>query len=66
MNKLIDALSQFFGKYPGFLPIIGLLLIILNLLLQPFQGSWIVESNVFLHLGLIVSLIGILLIRPLG
>lgn len=66
MNKLIDKMSHFFGKYPGLLPIVGLLLIILNLLLQPFQGVWIVESNLFLHLGLIVSLIGILLIKPLG
>ena len=66
MNKLIDKMSHFFGKYPGLLPMVGLLLIILNLLLQPFQGVWIVESNLFLHLGLIVSLIGILLIKPLG
>lgn len=66
MNKLIDKMSHFFGKYPGLLPIVGLLLIILNLLLQPFQDVWIVESNLFLHIGLIVSLIGILLIKPLG
>jgi len=66
MNKLIDKLSHFFGKYPGLLPIVGLVLIILNLLLQPFQGSWIVESNLFLHIGLITRLIGILLIKPLG
>lgn len=66
MNKLIDKLSHFFGRYPGLLPIIGLVFIILNLLLQPFQGSWLVESNLFLHIGLIMSLIGILLIRPLG
>lgn len=66
MNKLIDKMSHFFGRYPGLLPIVGLLLIILNLLLQPFQDVWIVESNLFLHLGLIISLIGILLIKPLG
>lgn len=66
MNKLIDKLSHFFGKYPGLLPIVGLLFIILNLLLQPFQNIWIVESNLFLHIGLITSLIGILLIKPLG
>jgi hypothetical protein len=36
------------------------------LILQPLQGVWIVESNFFLHIGLIMSLIGILLIRPLG
>jgi hypothetical protein len=66
MNKLLDTLSEFMAKYPGLLPLIGLVLIILNLLLQFFQGYWIVESNLFLHIGLILSLIGILMIRPLG
>ncbi len=66
MNKLLDTLSEFMAKYPGLLPLIGLGLIILNLLLQFFQGYWIVESNLFLHIGLIISLIGILMIRPLG
>lgn len=66
MNKLLDTLSEFLAKYPGLLPLIGLGFIILNLALQFFQGFWIVESNLFLHIGLIISLIGILLIRPLG
>ncbi len=66
MNDFLDRLSQFMSKYPGLLPLIGLGLIILNLFLQFFQGFWIVESNLFLHLGLIISLIGILFIRPLG
>ncbi len=66
MNKLLDKISQFLGKYPGLLPLVGVGLIILNLLLQGFQGFWIVESNLFLHLGLIISLLGILMIRPLG
>ena len=66
MNKLLDKLNHFFGKYPGLLPMIGIGLIVLNLLLQFFPGSWLVESNLFLHIGLIISLFGILLIRPLG
>lgn len=66
MNELLDKLSHFFGKYPGLLPLIGVGLISLNLLLQVFQGSWITESNLFLHIGLIISLIGLLLVRPLG
>ena len=66
MNDLLDKISHFLAKYPGLLPIIGIGFIILNLILQFFQGYWITESNLFLHLGLIISLIGILLIRPLG
>lgn len=66
MNDLLDKLSHFFARYPGLLPLVGLGLILLNLFLQPFQGNWIVESNLFLHIGLITTILGILLIRPLG
>ena len=66
MNQFLDWLGEFLEKRGGLLPLIGLGLIILNLILQivPGPGSgWIVDSNLFLHLGLVVSLIGILLVR---
>ncbi len=65
MNELLDKLSHFIGGRPGFLPLIGIALIVVNLLLQFFRGNWFVDSNLLLHLGLLTSLIGILLIRPL-
>ncbi|RMG92727.1 MAG: hypothetical protein D6706_16340 [Chloroflexi bacterium] len=68
MNELLDFLSNYLGDRPGLLPLVGLGLIFLNLLLQIFPGpgsGWFVDSNLLLHLGLIVSLIGILLIRAL-
>jgi hypothetical protein len=69
MNQLLDKLSAFIGEQPGLLPLLGLGLIIINLILQVFPGpgsGWLVDSNLFLHVGLITSLIGILLIRPLS
>lgn len=65
MNEFIDKVSEFLSKYPGLLPLIGLGLIILNLILQLFPGSWFVDRHILLHLGLIISLIGLLLVRPL-
>ena len=65
MNDLIDKVSEFLSKYPGFLPLLGLVLIILNLILQIFPGSWFIDRHILLHIGLIVSLIGLLIIRPL-
>ena len=65
MNDLLDKVSDFLSKYPGLLPLVGLLLIILNLFLQIFPGSWFVDRHILLHLGLIISLIGLLLVRPL-
>ncbi|WP_420631208.1 hypothetical protein [Candidatus Leptofilum sp.] len=66
MNDFLDRVSEFLSKYPGLLPLVGLGLIILNLILQFFPGSWFVDRHILLHLGLITSLIGLLLIRPLS
>ena len=65
MNDFLDRVSDFLSKYPGLLPLVGLGLIILNLILQIFPGSWFVDRHILLHLGLIVSLVGLLLVRPL-
>ena len=65
MNEFLDKVSEFLSKYPGLLPLVGLVLIILNLILQLFPGSWFVDRHILLHLGLIISLLGLLLIRPL-
>jgi hypothetical protein len=65
MNNFLDKMSDFLSKYPGFLPLLGLGLIVLNLILQIFPGNWFVDRNILLHIGLIISLIGLLLIRPL-
>lgn len=69
MNELLDKLSDFIAERPGLLPLLGIALIFVNLILQIFPGpgsGWFVDSNLLLHLGLILGLLGVLLIRPLG
>lgn len=68
MNELVERLNDFFATRPGLLPLLGVGLVIINLLLQIFPGpgsGWLVDSNLFLHLGVIVSVIGLLLVRAL-
>ncbi len=67
MNELFDTVSQFLAKRPGLLPLVGLLLIIINLILHVVIGGriWLTDSNLLLHIGLIAAIIGILLIKPL-
>ena len=62
INRLIDMASEFFAQRKGLLPILGILLILINWLLQvlPLDG-WVVTSDLFLHLGVIVSILGIML-----
>ena len=63
MSHLIDELSEFFAHRKGLLPLCGLLLIVLNLVLQFVlpSGHLLVTSNLFLHLGVILAILGLLL-----
>ena len=68
MNELVERLNDFFAERPGLLPLVGVLLVILNLLLQFYPGSgsgWFVDSNFLLHIGVITSILGLLLVRAL-
>ena len=68
MNDIVERLNDFFAERPGLLPLLGVLLVILNLLLQIYPGpgsGWFVDSNLLLHIGVIMSIIGLLLVRAL-
>jgi len=61
-NIFIDRLSEYFAHHKGFLPILGILMIVTNWILQFFPGlGWIVYSDLFLHLGAALAILGFLL-----
>ncbi len=58
----LDNLSTYLAPRKGLIPMIGMGLIIINLILQFFfLDSWIAQSNLFLHLGLLTSIFGLML-----
>lgn len=61
INRLLDHLSEFLAHRKGLVPIIGLLLVAISLVFQFFPGSWLGETDILLHLGVIVAIIGFLL-----
>jgi len=62
ISKFLDSLSEYLAHRKGLLPIIGLVLIVVNLVLQfILPGSFIAVSNLFLHIGLIVAIFGLML-----
>ncbi len=62
ISKLLDTLSNYLAHRKGLLPIIGMGLIFINLLLQfVFPGSLLATTNLFLHVGLIVAIFGLML-----
>jgi hypothetical protein len=60
-STFLDRASEFLAARKGLLPLLGIALVVLNLIFQIVPAGWLTTSNLFLHLGIILALIGILL-----
>lgn len=65
INQTIDKLSNFLATRKGLLPILGIFLIVINFIFQFLPEGFIRESNLFLHLGILLGFVGFLLARAL-
>lgn len=65
INEIVERINAFMVKRPGTLPLAGVGLILVNFLLQIYPGpdAWIAGSNLFLHIGLVLSIVGLLLVN---
>ncbi|MEW5940774.1 MAG: hypothetical protein AB1750_13980 [Chloroflexota bacterium] len=62
LSKLIDKLSDYLAHRKGLLPMLGILLILANLVLVViFPFGWLAGTNMLLHIGLIVAIVGFML-----
>ena len=62
LSQLLDTLSEYLAHRKGLLLLIGILLILCNAILQFFPGAgWLASSNLLLHLGIIIALVGVML-----
>jgi hypothetical protein len=62
LSKLLDNTSNYLAHRKGLLPLIGILMVIINFILPFFIGpNFITLSNLFLHLGVIVAIFGMML-----
>ncbi len=59
-NRFLDRLSEFFAERKGLLIMLGAGLVAINFVFQ-FIPGWVGETNLFLHLGILTALLGILL-----
>jgi len=60
-SSFLDRVSGFLAARKGLLPLTGLVLILVNLLFQVFPIGWLSTSHFFLHLGLILAILGFML-----
>ncbi len=62
LNKFLDVLSEYLAHRKGLLPILGILLVIANGVLQFIpEAGWLATTNILLHFGIVLALIGILI-----
>jgi hypothetical protein len=62
LSRLVDNASNYFAHRKGLLPLIGIVLVIINYILPFIFGlNVITGSNLFLHLGVIVAIFGLML-----
>ncbi len=62
LSKMLDRASEYLAHRKGLLPMLGLLFIVANLILQfLLPPGWLRDSNLLLHVGLIVSILGLML-----
>jgi hypothetical protein len=66
ISQLLDWLSDFLSRRKGLLPLIGIVLVITNYFLQwLIYPHWLAASNLFLHLGVLVAIFGLMLASAL-
>ena len=61
LNRFLDWISEFLAHRKGLILLFGILLVFINFLLQLIPGTgWLARTNLFLHLGVILGLIGVM------
>jgi hypothetical protein len=64
---MLDRISGYIAEHKGVPVLAGVLLVILNFAVVLLsRGTWLADTNLLLHLGVVVGLIGILLGDALG
>ncbi len=61
LSQFVDRLSEFLARRKGLIPMTGIGLVLLNLVVRLASHGWLARSDLFLHLGIIVAIIGIML-----
>jgi len=61
ISKFLNVLSSFLAHRKGLLPMLGIVLVVINYLFQWIPAGWVSSSHLFLHLGILVAIVGFLL-----
>ncbi len=59
-SQILSKLSGFFSNRKGLLIFIAIVLVILNFVVGLIFNNWVAQSNLFLHLGIVIGFLGLL------
>jgi hypothetical protein len=66
VSNFLDRASEFLAHRKGLLPLLGILFVLLNFILNLIPGiGWFATSHLLLHLGVIIAILGFLLAQAL-
>ena len=66
LSRLVDRASDYFAHRKGLLPLIGMVLVLINYFLPFLFGlNWLTGSNLFLHVGILIAIFGLMLASAL-
>jgi hypothetical protein len=66
MSRLLDAAGRYLADRKGLLPLIGLFLVVCNFLLRLLApAAWLGSTDLLLHTGVVLAILGFLLARVL-
>jgi hypothetical protein len=63
---MLNRVSGFFARYKGLMILIGIALVVLNFVFRLLGLDWLTPNDVWLHLGIVLGLFGIVLAQALG
>jgi hypothetical protein len=63
---MLTKASAFLARYKGLPTMIAILLVALNFVVYFLHWGWFSDSNLLLHLGIIVGFLGLLLAKAVG
>lgn len=61
LSSFIDKLSALIAAYKGLLPTIGIMLVIGNLIITLTSSGFMAQSNLLLHIGVVIAILGFML-----
>lgn len=60
-SRLLDKISAYLAARKGLLPLIGIGLVALNFVFRLAPLGWVTRTDLFLHLGIILAVLGLML-----